>query len=235
MTLKSPTNFEDSKSEFNSVFSDCIRIIDELNNAFLSASCNKLKDILSLSGVGILYSCWERLFRIGCSIGIRLAINSNKLFNCNSRFKKAAFISKEPFFKSFIDKTKSVSLDFSGTSFNSKGTMLRGLEDFLSKIAEFNSCSLDASDYVITFSNVNIEILGINADFLGFKDFKEFEKIRKGTLDELVGLRNDLAHGGTSKGPGEKKFIELINFTKLLLTDFQSCMDKWYLDLSELQ
>jgi hypothetical protein len=70
----------------------------------------------------------------------------------------------------------------------------------------------------MTFSNVNPDVVEINAMAIGIDEFPQFKNLKLGRLHDLVGQRNDIGHGAVIKPPSNDTFIDLWEFTENLVT-----------------
>lgn len=222
-------NKELALEEVAEVYLDCTDLIKKIKVEYLNISRlnTELSALIRLSSIGVFYSCWERMFRLSCGIGISYVMRNDMVNISECRIKRSLFISKESFCDSFFDIVKGKN--------KVKGQLLSALEIFLIESNQYSakSCKLkSASDYVNTFSNVDLSVLDLNAEYLGFMSLSSYKKIRRGNLNELVGLRNDLSHGGSLKGPEDRKFLEILEFTLNLLEDFYNCIKEWIGHLS---
>ena len=70
------------------------------------------------------------------------------------------------------------------------------------------------------FSNVNQDVVEINAGAIGIDDFPLFKEIKLGRLHDLVGRRNEIGHGAIINAPPNENFVELWVFTENLITGY---------------
>ncbi len=81
----------------------------------------------------------------------------------------------------------------------------------------------------MTFSNVNPEVVELNAEALGIATFAGFASIKFGRLHSLVGLRNNIGHGGTIAPPANSEFTDLLAFTEQLIETYSETFKSWLL------
>ena len=89
--------------------------------------------------------------------------------------------------------------------------------------------NVDADSLVMTFSNVNPDVVQLNAEALGMATFTDFVAIKFGRLHSLVGLRNNIGHGGTLAPPANSEFTDLWGFTEQLIEDYSETFKSWLL------
>lgn len=79
----------------------------------------------------------------------------------------------------------------------------------------------------MSFSNVNPQVVAVNAMVLGISEDPTFQKIEFGRLQDLVLRRNDIGHGGIVTPPGNKEFAELWAYTEGLIKNYCDAFDNW--------
>jgi hypothetical protein len=82
----------------------------------------------------------------------------------------------------------------------------------------------------MTFSNVNPDVVQLNANAVGISDFPAFQKIKLGRLHDLLGHRNEIGHGGFIKAPRNEIFVDLWKFTEDLIADYCAAFTAWMSD-----
>jgi hypothetical protein len=105
------------------------------------------------------------------------------------------------------------------------------LSEFLGSLDGWHSSpldqSVDADSLVMTFSNVNPEVVAVNAKALGMASFPDFVAIKFGRLNSLFGLRNNIGHGGTIAPPPNNEFADLWKFTEELIETYSETFKSW--------
>ncbi len=149
----------------------------------------------------------------------------------------ALWLQAEPFFSSYADKVKnSSSKDSNDVSSRKsiKASSYKALVDFIEKLFHWRSANIsgttDTTKLVMTFSNVNCAVLQANAEAIGLASIPEFVAFHSaiGRLEDLVGRRNDIAHGTLAIPPGNRIFRELLGLTRdRLVIDFCQIVQLW--------
>jgi len=79
----------------------------------------------------------------------------------------------------------------------------------------------------MTFSNVNQDVVEINASAIGIAEFPPFKEIKFGRLHDLVGRRNEIGHGAIINAPPNENFVELWDFTESLIISYCDAFTSW--------
>ena len=87
--------------------------------------------------------------------------------------------------------------------------------------------AINTDDLVMTFSNVNPDVVELNARSIGLDDFERFRDLRLGRLHDLVGQRNDIGHGAIIDPPANDTFKDLLQFTEKLIEDYCAVFIEW--------
>jgi hypothetical protein len=90
--------------------------------------------------------------------------------------------------------------------------------------------TINTDDLVMTFSNVNPDVVDLNARAIGIADFPKFKSLKLGRLHDLVGQRNDIGHGAIIEPPANGTFISLLEFTENLVKDYCDVFISWMQD-----
>ena len=75
----------------------------------------------------------------------------------------------------------------------------------------------------MTHANVNKDVLKLNAAAIGLG----VSGVKVGRLDELLGFRNNIAHGGLLTFPTEEYAEELVDYCEELIKSFDSVVTTW--------
>jgi hypothetical protein len=86
---------------------------------------------------------------------------------------------------------------------------------------------IDTDKLVMTFSNVNPDVVQLNAESIGIDNSPQFKAIKLGRLHDLVGQRNSIGHGAVIEPPSSENFSTLLAFTENLVTDYCELFIKW--------
>ncbi len=216
----------DAILQIDSVERECIDVLGQVVKFCVMDNVGHRPDIFRLMAVPMIYSAWERAFRISTAVAIRHLVENAPTVAHLSADQKALLLQRESFFKSFSDK-KPLSRGARGPG---KGEF-ETLSDLLAQfdIWSFSKANLgtDAEEYVMTFSNVDHNVLRLHEKILGAGltvDKSTGLPIDLAPLGELLNRRNDISHGGSMQPPGEKNLDNLFEFANSLVTSYCDSM-----------
>jgi hypothetical protein len=92
--------------------------------------------------------------------------------------------------------------------------------------------SIETSDLVMRFSNVNQEVVEINAAAIGLVKCAAFQRLKLGRLHDLVGRRNEIGHGAIIEPPPNEQFRDLWDFTEALIVEYCNTFTDWMRSVS---
>ena len=215
---------------------DCQKLISEMFLLCAADANGHFPPAFRLVATPFLYAVWERCFRTSFGV-MAMVIRSNSANPSKMSYEQAAlWLQKEPFLTSFTDKIRQRTPDLDSALSRKAVTSsaYKNLVEFLGKLISWHGQSLQNvpadTDLVMTFSNVNLAVLEVNAEATGLSKLVEFEAFRRraGRLDDLVGRRNDIGHGTLATPPGPREFndlAELVN--KVLIQEFCELSQTW--------
>ncbi len=185
-------------------------------------------DAFRLMAIPMLYAVWERCFVLCHSIGLKLLRDLTTHTHALSPSQRALWLQKASFYESYRMKLQQTAR--SSKSKPGKGSFAP-LCEFLEELEKWEqqpiSQSQDVGELVMTFSNVNPEVVSVNAETLGIATDSKFQSLNLGRLNDLVGRRNDIGHGGLVTPPGERDFASLWKYTEELVTDYCDAFISW--------
>lgn len=210
--------------EIKSLKTECLTLLRELKDFCPPDSNQRFPDTFRLIATPMLYSTWERCFTLCHAVGLRLVREMSATCNALDPPQKAAWLLGAPFYQSFTSRNRNQG-QANAAGRNKVG---RGHFDSLTEfIAEFNRWveapldrGIDTDELVMAASNVNKEVVQLNARALGIADYEPFKQLKLDQLDELVGRRNEVGHGATLQGPSNPDFNRLWQFTETLIADY---------------
>lgn len=180
----------------------------------------------------MLYSAWERCFTLCHAVGLRLIRDVTANPQALEATTRAVWLIQMPFYQSLVSRLQNQSA--SENEKPRKG-QFAALCEFLE---EFNiwgqrgfDASLSTANLVMTFSNVNPEVVEINAQAIGIAGFPAFKALKFGRLHDLVGSRNDIGHGARIVPPSNEQFTDLWQFTEKLIHDYSEVFKSWMLSI----
>ena len=189
-----------SVEEIEFVKKECLALLKQLRDFYPLREGQSYPETYRLLVTPMLYSAWERCFTLCHAIGLRLirdlSVNPGSL----ATSARAVWLIRTPFYQSLVSKLQ---IQTSATEergpkkgqFSALCDFLRAMERWL---AEGIDSSIDTDELVMRFSNVNEDVVEINASAIGIAEFPLFKNIKFGRLHDLVGRRNEIGHGATS-------------------------------------
>jgi len=208
---------KNAKEQIRFVEKEVVEVIGSVEKALVSCPPES-ESTLRLMGIPILYSVWERLFSIGNGVCIRLLIEADRNSSRFSVDQRAFWLLKEPFYESF---TKKIRVDHPTVDISIK---------LLNEIERFHGSPLrshESEKILVTKSNVNHDVVVLNAKLINITTTMAYKRIDFSRLDELVGRRNGIGHGNNISPPGKKEFEELLGYTKMLVSDYSKALLEW--------
>jgi hypothetical protein len=211
--------------EVRLVRDDCLGLITGIK-AFPSLIRGEpYPEMFRLMATPLLYSTWERCFTLCHAIALKLlrdlAANPAGLTGP----ARAVWLLRTPFYDSLRTHLGSA------LERSPKRGHYKALCDFIEHLESWSQGafdrSSDTSDLVMTFSNVNEDVVALNARAIGLDELPDFKLLKLGRLHDLVGRRNDIGHGGTIKPPANETFVELVLFCEWLIDEYCALFIGW--------
>lgn len=216
---------QSARSEAKNALERHLKMLDEVLDHSVTRNVDKDK-FLYLMAIPVIYAAWEGFFRISCSICLRRKCQLGKKSKRYEFDYSTLWLQKESFVTSFLDTLVSgMSLGRAQKKLNQG--QFSAISKFSRSLADWHERPLnhlaDFDKLVMTHSNVNKEVAQLNAAIIGV-DVAEVDFSR---IDELLNRRNEIAHGGIVTYPTENTVIDLIRYTKKLITGFNGCIGRW--------
>jgi MAE_28990/MAE_18760-like HEPN len=220
---------EEAIAEVEANRQECLGLLASIKQFHQPPADEPYHPTFRLIATPMLYSAWERCFTLCHEIGLRLVRDMAENPMTLSASLRAVWLMRMPFYRSLVDRMKN---QVGGEEQNrTKRGHFVSLCDFLTELDEWSQQGLDrtlaTSDLVMTFSNVNPEVVGLNARAIGLEQTNGFAALRLGKLHDLIGRRNEIGHGAVIVPPSNENFLELWQFTETLLTEYSSVMTAW--------
>lgn len=212
--------------QINTVQTECNQLLNDIK-AFSPPDLNgEYNPTFRLIATPMLYSIWERCFTLNHAIALRLIRDVTKKTHKLAPPKRAIWLLKEPWYRSLVDQLRSGT-----TSTKVKKGEFTILSQFLTSFDNWADGKLDASittdELVMTFSNVDNKVVELNAQAIGIDSFADFQAMKFGRLNDLVGQRNDIGHGAIIQPPANDHFIQLLDFTENLVKEYCKVFTDW--------
>ena len=215
-------------AELMELDSALVRHLEIINSARLyCVQKNETKEkFLYTMAIPMFYSAWEGYFRITVSVCLRRICLSESTVAKHASKYITLWLQREQFTSDFYQSLiKNVNLG-KGQKFLTKGRF-DALTDFHQSfqgwlLKPLNK-NIDFDKLVMTHSNVNPDVVQLNADIIGMDvsgvDFKP--------LHELLGRRNEIAHGGLLSLVSEDDCRRISDNTEKVMRDFYNAAVKW--------
>lgn len=219
--------------QIETVRSECLNLLKEIKDFSPPDEKGHYPSPFRLIATPMLYSAWERCFLTCHAVALRLIRDTSTTTNSLSAPLRSIWLLKTPFYKRLVDKVRNAGPSSDEDKINrriQKGDF-NALCDFLPEFDKWLISKLDyalnTDELVMTFSNVNPDVVDINARSIGIDGFQKFKDLKLGRLHDLVGQRNDIGHGGIISPPSNETFKSLFEFTENLISDYCDVFIAW--------
>jgi RiboL-PSP-HEPN len=179
-----------------------------------------------LMAVPMIYSVWEGYFRLACSICFKRIHLTGKAKDQEDAYA-TLLLQREPFVESFLRNLLNSMVPGKAAIPKAGKGRYGAMRDFLPELKGWlegtTPSSIDFDELVMTFSNVNRDVVELHADIIGLN----LKNLEYGRLNELISRRNDIAHGGFVQFPTEADVISLLDYAELLIRKFNSSVHRW--------
>lgn len=219
----------DAVAEIEHVKRECLNLFRELRNFYPVATGTPYPEPYRLLVLPLLYSVWERCFTLCHSISLRLLRDSHRTAQAMNVSERAIWLIRAPFYQSLV--TKLMNQTPGDRDQKPKRSHFPALCEFLEDLDGWHSNAIDTSvdteSLVITFSNVNPEVVELNAKAIGIWDSPPIKSIKFGRLNDLVGRRNQIGHGAVIAAPPNSEFVELWDYAESLVGLYCDAFISW--------
>lgn len=214
--------------DLDQLLKDCIEEVGLVEEA-LGMVNSKFLDMQRVMSVSHLYALWERFFKQANGICLRLVraryIDTKK---CPSHFATYWFRKSQNFGKisRMFDQFKAPK----EVEMETKGPYLIA-QEILDTADSWSGQSLDTSvDFhklVVTFSNVNKDVVDFNARAFEISECSKYKKLDFTQIDNFLRLRNEAVHDGYAHSLGQREMRNLISYDKKLMNSYYVVLKKW--------
>lgn len=178
--------------------------------------------------LALAYSQWERFFRQSHGICFRLIQSVyKKNSNCPASLQPVWYRRSREFQKlvQFIntDRKLEAATQETKSPFEFADKLLRNTQAWVSSTMGHE----DIDSLVVTFSNVDKKVVEFNAKILGIDQDPKYKNLDLGELNNLVGRRNDVAHGGFKSSIGRRQMNDFLSYTTTLCVDYNNLIRRW--------
>jgi hypothetical protein len=202
-------------------------------------------ELIRLMAVPLIYSCWEGFFKTATAKCLIVIRDYNLHAKDATAQQRAVWLKKAPFFTSYVDMIRNLmelDADAQATERHAKqkSKVKKGQHALLSatleKLDVWNLLALDKAiepeSLILTFSNVNKDVVDLNAAITGLDKIHLYSLINFSQLEALVGKRNSIGHGGISDGdmlsfPGGLETKGYVSYTRSLIAEYRDAVLQW--------
>lgn len=214
-----------ARAEVQSALDRHITMLDEIKKHSLTNNVAG-DQFLYLMAIPIIYSAWEGYFKIVFSVCFKRKCNLHRKASSYPEIFSVLWLQKQGFFQSYLSKMFAA-MQLGQERLPKTGAQYRALAEFSKGFSAWIRGPVDHTvkfdSLVMTYSNVNLEVLKLNSEVIGLN----LTGVRTGSLDELVGRRNDVAHGGLLVYPTNFEVDQLISYTEELMKSLDGAVSKW--------
>lgn len=215
----------DARTEAKDAFDRHIAILQDVDKWCIQTNEDK-EEFFYLAAIPIIYSAWEGYFRLTCSVCLR------RLCERGAKVKKykhpyaTLWLQRESFLDMFLKallNTMALGKDvkkLSSGKFEALSTFKANINHWLE--GPLNH-AINFDDLVMTYSNVNTEVAKLNGSIIGL----DMAAVDFSKLDELLGRRNNICHGGLVNYTKEGTAKDLLMYTQNLLSQFHQSVVNW--------
>jgi hypothetical protein len=223
------SSVETALQDIRQIKSDCLMLLGQMRDMCPVNAEGHHPDTFRLVAIPMIYAVWERCFTLCHAIALRRLRDLKKQTSLLDARQRALWLQRQPFYQSYIDRLRQPEA-YNAEKKPKKGSFF-ALCDFLGEFESWSSKEIDKTvatdDLVMSFSNVNPDVVELNAVVLGISESQAFQEIEFGRLHDLVLRRNEIGHGGIVTPPGHKEFAELWAFTEGLIKSYCDAFDEW--------
>jgi hypothetical protein len=177
----------------------------------------------------MLYSAWERCFTLCHAIGLRLLRDFAANPQALATSARAVWLIRTPFFQSLVSRlqVQTAAQEERRPQRGQFSALCEFLLSFERWLADDIDPAIATDELVKRFSNVNQDVVEMNAGAIGIAEFPLFKEIKFGRLHDLVGRRNEIGHGAIINAPPNENFVELWDFTESLIISYCDAFTAW--------
>lgn len=214
-----------AKSEIDDALRRHQAILSDVRKWCVDSNTTK-ESFYYLSAIPIIYSAWEGYFRVTCAICLRRQCTQGLKVKKYTHGYATLWLQRESFVETFFRNLfNSMTLGRDNRKINSG--RFQALANFAKDVNLWLETPLNHSanfdELVMTYSNVNPDVVKLNCDIIGI----DISTVDFSKLNEVIGRRNDIAHGGLIQYPSEGDVVGLIGYTDELLKKFHGCARAW--------
>lgn len=214
-----------ASTELKSATNRHLDIIQKTREHCFNKNLSKDKFLYTMA-IPMIYSAWEGYFRISLSICLRrLCLKNCKVGKYPDEYitlwlQREAFVSS--FYRSLMN---SIDLNVKQKPVNK--ARFNALTEFQTSVRNWLNKPVNTSanfdKLVMTYSNVNGDVVKLNTDVINI----DVSGINFDDLNEVLGRRNEISHGGLITLVQEDDAIRNAAYIENLIISFGQAVDKW--------
>lgn len=215
--------------DLQSLLSECLEDLNQINKTLTYIPSSHIQ-IQRYMCVSMAYSQWERFFRQSYGICLKLIQSVYKRNSLCPISLRPIWFRKSPEFQSivqFINNGRKLEVDQGLRETKSPYEFASKLLEHTLNWVNSDLEHRDIDSLVITLSNVDKKVVEFNAKILGLDQCQEFQHLDLGKLNNLVGHRNDVAHGGLVNSIGERQITDFLEFAESHCNLYYKIIKNW--------
>lgn len=238
------TKINDLQNSLNFEYNSQYKVVLDNLGSLMEVRTNHA-ELIRLMAIPLIYACWEGFFKTATAKCLIVIRDQNHQAKNATAHQRAAWLKKASFFKSYVDMLRNLmELDAEAQAVErhakQKNKVKKGQHALLaSTLAELDNwhsnCldkNIDPGSLILTFSNVNKDVVDLNASITGLDNIASYKLIDFSQLEALVGKRNSIGHGGISDGdilsyPGQLETRGYLNYTRTLIHEYLTAVQDW--------
>ena len=201
-----------------------LALLSDVRKHCITANVAKDK-FMYLLAIPMIYAAWEGYFKLVCSLCVKRKCQVGKKTKAYEPMYSTLWLQKEPFVQSYLQSL--INSMQPGRATRASFAQYEALTAFAGSVTDWMdepvNHALDFESLVMTYSNVGRDVVKTNARAIDM----DLTGVALGKLDELLGRRNGIAHGGLMSYPLESEVVEYIDYAELLLTTFNAAVQRW--------
>ncbi len=218
-----------SVEEIEHAKKECLALLTKLREFCPISNGDQYPDTYRLLATPMLYSVWERCFTLCHAIGLRILRDFAENPRDLATAARAVWLIRTPFFQSLVSRLQIQTS--SPEEMRPQKGQFSAICEFLLYFERWLGDDIDPAvatdELVMRVSNVNPDVVEMNASAIGIADFPLFKEIKFGRLHDLVGRRNEIGHGAIINPPPNENFVELWDFTENLIISYCDAFIAW--------
>lgn len=215
----------DARAELRGSRDSHLEILREIKKRAVDDNLHRDK-YLHLMAIPVVYATWEGYFKTAMGVCFKRVHSPNQRPRVLDHKFSTLWLQKESFVSTFLQQLLNAMNPGAGDDGRPKAGKFNALAQFSQSISAWLASPMPVrsfTDLVMTFSNVNERVVKANADVIAL----DISTIDFSHLNQLLSLRNDLAHGGLVQLPDSAVVVRMLDYTKTLIEEFDRAAIAW--------